>query len=519
MKIFKKNNKKSTSPPTNSNSPSSPVAANSPGSQKFPTNEKFANSKVFAKKLPLDPNDLPPFVLKAMSYLDENGLKIEGIFRISPKKSDEDEVIQQLEQNIKFDVPYEKYEIHLASSLLKLYLRELMDPLLTYEQYGMFLAAERIPDEEQRLVMIQKVIKFLPPTNFTILKNLCLFLKKVAANSSINKMSPSNLAIVFAPNLLKSDLPQSHMEILQDSKYSSNLMTTLIAEAHSIFGDDESSNNSSSTSSSSSVSASSISSSNTSNNSSSSSTTASTTATVSNTQTTTTTTTSTTQQQQQEEQLEEGWVAYYDYGSNQYYYHHAQSGTTTWDKPVKKQAPPPQISTTPHNGIKTHSGYLKALPTPTSPQTSFNQPPVLLNPLEMNNSKQTYLTEPPVMEVMDISPKQRQAVVDQRQESPQQYDTTEDVKSNSDEEMSQQPTANTVEGVNQQQTAEVDNEGQTVRKIKIPVRKRAVVRDSRRPLPNPNAPRFQSTIGNRMPRKSTSGYESDDACVVDEEEE
>lgn len=139
---FIKKPQQSQQPSSPSPSSPSPNNASSP-SIKYPgVNEKYASSNVFGKKLPSDPNDLPPFVIKAMEHLEKHGLNVEGIFRISPKKSDEEEVIRELENNIKYDVPYEKYEIHLASSLLKLYLRELCDPLLTYEQYGMFIAAE-----------------------------------------------------------------------------------------------------------------------------------------------------------------------------------------------------------------------------------------------------------------------------------------------------------------------------------------------------------------------------------------
>jgi len=150
MKIFKNKDKKDkkNSPSTPTGSSNSPNGSPNPSSllltnqQKYPVNEKYINSKVFGKKLPADPNDLPPFVLQAMDYLDEHCLNVEGIFRLSPKKTDEDEVIQVLEQNLRAVINYEKYEIHLPASLLKLYLRELPDPLLTYEQYGMFIAAE-----------------------------------------------------------------------------------------------------------------------------------------------------------------------------------------------------------------------------------------------------------------------------------------------------------------------------------------------------------------------------------------
>jgi len=104
--------------------------------------DKFSHSKVFGKKLPENPKDLPGFILQAMDYLDKHCMRVEGIFRLSPKKTNEEEVIQTLEDDIHSIIPFHLYEIHLPARLLKLYLMELPDPLLTFEHYGMFVAAD-----------------------------------------------------------------------------------------------------------------------------------------------------------------------------------------------------------------------------------------------------------------------------------------------------------------------------------------------------------------------------------------
>ena len=90
--------------------------------------------------------------------------------------------------------------------------------------------------------MIKKVIKFLPPTNYTLVKQLCLFLSRITTNAYVNKMTAQKLAIVFAPNLLKSNQPQTHMEYVKEIKtVSTSLMTTLIEDAHEIFQEVETS--------------------------------------------------------------------------------------------------------------------------------------------------------------------------------------------------------------------------------------------------------------------------------------
>jgi len=59
-------------------------------------------------------------------------------------------------------VDLSKYDEHINANLLKRYFRELPDPLLTFEAYDMFIAAEGIPDEHVRIARIKLVLTFLP---------------------------------------------------------------------------------------------------------------------------------------------------------------------------------------------------------------------------------------------------------------------------------------------------------------------------------------------------------------------
>lgn len=105
---------------------------------------KFPNSRWFGKKLPKNPDDLPIFVLDAMNYVEEYGINVEGIFRISANKESERMAIEELENSYNGKVDFSQYDVHVAANLLKLYFRELPEPLLTYENYGMFIAASGI---------------------------------------------------------------------------------------------------------------------------------------------------------------------------------------------------------------------------------------------------------------------------------------------------------------------------------------------------------------------------------------
>lgn len=88
----------------------------------------------------------------------------------------------------------------MIASTLKLYLRDLPEPLLTHELYNKWVRAMNIP-EESRLTEVQNILKELPPANKDNLTYLIHFLAKLAKHPE-NKMPTSNIAIVVAPNLL-----------------------------------------------------------------------------------------------------------------------------------------------------------------------------------------------------------------------------------------------------------------------------------------------------------------------------
>jgi len=233
--LFKSKLKKKTpSTPTSSpskSSPSKPICTSCPKS----ISETYPDSKVFGYPLPERLELIPKFVFDSIDYITRKGLKIEGLFRLSPSKQDLDVIIESIEANQNVSLNFSKYDVHLPSSLLKIYFRELADPLLTFDCYGMFIASERIPDETARLEMIKKVISFLPSQYYQVLKLLCEFLNKVTKESEFNKMTSDNLAIIFAPNILRDRGELDIMDLMRHSKYVIHLTKTIIDHTDYIF--------------------------------------------------------------------------------------------------------------------------------------------------------------------------------------------------------------------------------------------------------------------------------------------
>ncbi|KAA8585057.1 hypothetical protein FQN60_003751 [Etheostoma spectabile] len=91
---------------------------------------------------------------------------------------------------------------HAVAGALKSYLRELPEPLMTFGLYDEWTQASNVSDPDKRLQALWVTCDRLPKTHKANLRYLVKFLAKLAQNSEVNKMTPSNIAIVLGPNLL-----------------------------------------------------------------------------------------------------------------------------------------------------------------------------------------------------------------------------------------------------------------------------------------------------------------------------
>lgn len=141
-----------------------------------------------------------PLVLKHCAEFIENFGIVDGIYRLSGITS----TIQKLrrafdeERVPELTGPEFRHDIHAISSLLKMYFRELPNPLCTYQLYDEFVEAiqEKTENAEQRLILIKKVVQKLPPPHYRTLKYLSMHLYKISRYSESTGMTERNIAIV-----------------------------------------------------------------------------------------------------------------------------------------------------------------------------------------------------------------------------------------------------------------------------------------------------------------------------------
>ncbi|XP_066546415.1 rho GTPase-activating protein 17 isoform X2 [Amia ocellicauda] len=131
----------------------------------------------------------------------ETGMKEEGLFRIAAGASKLKKLKAALDcSTSQLEEFYS--DPHAVAGALKSYLRELPEPLMTFQLYDEWIQASGVSDPDKRLQALWVTCNNMPKNNKANFRYLVKFLAKLAQDSDVNKMTPSNIAIVLGPNLL-----------------------------------------------------------------------------------------------------------------------------------------------------------------------------------------------------------------------------------------------------------------------------------------------------------------------------
>uniref|UniRef100_A0A8D2P5K4 Myosin IXB n=1 Tax=Zosterops lateralis melanops TaxID=1220523 RepID=A0A8D2P5K4_ZOSLA len=174
-------------------------------------------------------NSVPVVMEKLLEYVEMHGLYTEGIYRKSGSANRMKELKQLLQEDPN-SVKLENYPIHTITGILKQWLRELPDPLMTSAQYNDFLRAVELPEKQEQLCAIYSVLEQLPQANHNTLERLIFHLVKVALIEDVNRMSPNALAIVFAPCLLRCPDTSDPLTSMKDVSKTTMCVEMLIKE-------------------------------------------------------------------------------------------------------------------------------------------------------------------------------------------------------------------------------------------------------------------------------------------------
>lgn len=211
----------------------------------------------FAQAAKNSPDGIPFIIKKCTSEIENRALNIKGIYRVNGAKSRVEKLCQAFE-NGKDLVELSELYPHDISNVLKLYLRQLPEPLILFRYYNDFIGlakesqsiivdeveasrgspASEISVELKRVLFkIKDLLRQLPPAHYKTLQFLIQHLNRVSERSDENKMTASNLGIIFGPTLIKPRQTEAEVSLssLVDYPYQALIVELLVRHYEMIF--------------------------------------------------------------------------------------------------------------------------------------------------------------------------------------------------------------------------------------------------------------------------------------------
>ncbi|TSK13579.1 Rho GTPase-activating protein 29 [Bagarius yarrelli] len=196
-------------------------------------------------------DNIPFIIRKCTSEIESRALNIKGIYRLNGAKPRVEKLCQAFE-NGKDLVELSELYPHDISNVLKLYLRQLPEPLILYRYYNEIIGlakeaqsvtadnthSPRLSIELNRIILkIRDLLRHLPPANYRTLHFLITHLHRVSEHAEENKMDTRNLGIIFGPTLIKPRRLDTDVSLssLVDYPYQALMVELLIKHHQKIF--------------------------------------------------------------------------------------------------------------------------------------------------------------------------------------------------------------------------------------------------------------------------------------------
>lgn len=146
---------------------------------------------------------VPVFVSSCIAAIEKRGLSFDGLYRVCGNVSTVQKLrimVDQEEKVVLGEPPFD--DVHALTGSLKLYFRELPEPLIPYDFFSGFVEAIKQSTRKGKLTAMRSLAVQMPKVNGETLKLLLRHLRKLMDQSEANRMNAQNLAIVWGPNLM-----------------------------------------------------------------------------------------------------------------------------------------------------------------------------------------------------------------------------------------------------------------------------------------------------------------------------
>uniref|UniRef100_A0A673WPG3 Rac GTPase-activating protein 1 n=1 Tax=Salmo trutta TaxID=8032 RepID=A0A673WPG3_SALTR len=171
---------------------------------------------------------IPSLVVHCVNEIEQRGLHETGLYRLSGSDRTVKELKEKFLRGKTVPLLSKVDDINCVTGLLKDFLRNLKEPLLTFRLNRTFMEAAELADEDNSIALMYQTISDLPQANRDTLAFLAIHLQRVA-QSLDTKMDITNLARVFGPTIVGHAVPDPEpMTILQDTKRQPKVIERLL---------------------------------------------------------------------------------------------------------------------------------------------------------------------------------------------------------------------------------------------------------------------------------------------------
>ena len=174
----------------------------------------------------------PPTNHERTNSLPPPGMDAEGIYRKSGGTSQIEQIKDGFTLSTDYDISDPDLDISAVTSALKSYFRKLPTPLITYDVYDKLLGCVGLEPASARIGAMRLAIADLPPRHRDVLEFLVFHLSKVVERERWNKMSSGNVAVVFAPTIMR---PESLAREMSDTQAKNRAVQFLIENCQGVF--------------------------------------------------------------------------------------------------------------------------------------------------------------------------------------------------------------------------------------------------------------------------------------------
>ncbi|KAL7866131.1 hypothetical protein SRHO_G00113780 [Serrasalmus rhombeus] len=178
---------------------------------------------------------VPRFVQLCVKEVEKRGLEADGIYRVSGNLSTIQKLRFLVDQEEELNLDDSQWEdIHVITGALKMFFRELPEPLFPFRFFDAFVEAIKIKEQKQKIQALKKLVHQLPKPNHNTMKVLFHHLQRVLTKSRQNLMSSQGISIVFGPTLMWPELDTGNMAV--NMVYQNQIVEFMLIECQEIFG-------------------------------------------------------------------------------------------------------------------------------------------------------------------------------------------------------------------------------------------------------------------------------------------